>query len=323
MSSLTNAIEDERRCDSIHPAIDYALSAFPPRIARQAEGPIRLMLGDGLTSETSDARGSSRLTGDRFPFEIAFCTADDRLRFTIEPGASDLDPRHRLEVASELMREMSESVPPDVLDDLCAMQSDRPLTYGAWIGCRVDGEGMALKLYAEVPPGGQTAGLYPAPRLSDRTVVPQILAYTPATQEFESYFRVASLEPRHLPAVLAPAGIETQSQWLVGFVEEAYGYVVRGRLPGPSVGISYAAGPTRRRVTLHFYARAIWGSDARIRRGFSRVASACAWDERAYLHVTAPIAARESWKTFHGLFGITLEQSQPISLSIGVRPVKP
>lgn len=325
MRSIAGAIADDPRCVSIHPAIDHALSACAPRVGRRADEVIRAMLAERLASDEPDAWGGSRLTGDGFPFEVAFCTSDDRLRFTLEPGAIDLDPRRRLDVASELIDQVSEvSVPRELLDDLRAMQSDAPLKYGGWIGCRIGEPDSTFKLYVEVPPGGRTEAFDAAPLArGDRAVVPRMIAYTPTTKVFESYVRVPSLEPHNLPAELARAGMEAQAPWLLDFVEEAYGHAVRGRLPGPSVGVSYVSGPTPPRVTLHFYARALWGSDARIRRGFWRIARTFGWDAQVYLDVTAPIAERESWRCFHGLFGITLDRSSPTSLTIGVRPVAP
>jgi hypothetical protein len=324
MSSVAETLDCDSALGSIDPAIHYALSAFPAAVVDEVTGPIRLMLGQPAARGTAQAVRPSPLTGDGFPVEFAFCTADARLRLTLEPGCAD--SRCRLDAASDLIRRMStDAIPSEVLDALRAMQSPGQLAYGAWIGCRVGRDGMAFKLYAEVPPGGRMASISPAiPTLADSiAVVPRMLAYTPATQAFEAYFRAPSLEPRYLPAVLAPAGIEGQTQPLINFLEDAYGYCIRDRLPGPSVGISYVTDPERSRITLHFYARAIWGSDARIREGFTRVARAFAWNERPYLHVTRPIAARESWQTFHGLLSVTLDESQQVSLSIGVRPVLP
>jgi hypothetical protein len=306
-------------------AIGHALAAFPPGLARRAAGLIRLVLGGRLASDRADAWRACRLTGDGFPFELAFCTGDDRLRFTVEPDDGGLDPRTRLDVAGELARVLDqEPLPPEVLDEFRAMQAGASLAWGTWIGCRVGAEHTAVKLYAEVPPGAKNASPRARrPALTDRIVVPRMLAYTPSTRAFEAYFRVPSLEPRHLPAVLAPAGMEAHASWLADFVQDTYGHAIRGRLPGPSVGVSYVVGPARGRVTLHFYARALWGSDARIRRGWSRLAAGLGWDDQAYLRVTRPLAARESWRTFHGMVGITLDEPPRIAVSIGVRPVVP
>lgn len=302
-----------------HPAIDEALAAFPPDQARRAGTAIRWLLRTRLASSAPDAWSGSRLTGDGFPFELAFSTSDDRLRFTVEPGAGDLLPRERLALAAGLVALMGEApVARPVLDDLRRLQGAGPLAYGVWIGVRAGSGGVACKLYVEMPADAVLPGPC-APMLGDRVAAPRMLAYTPSTRAFESYYRVPSLEGRHLAAALAPAGLAARADELVGFIEEAYGHRVRGRLPGPSVGLSYVAG----RATLHFYARSMWGSDARIRRGFARVARASGWDDEAYLRVTAPIAGREDWRTRHGLFGITLDASRPTSLGIGVRPGAP
>jgi hypothetical protein len=149
-----------------------------------------------------------------------------------------------------------------------------------------------------------------------------MLGYAPAAHEYETYLRLPSLMPHELAAVLAPAGAQGRAGWLLDWIEEAYGHPLRGRLPGPSVGASYTGG-TRPRVTLHFYARALWGGDARIRRGFARAAGVLGWDPHAYLALTAPLASREDWRTWHGLVGITLDGASHVSLAIGVRPEAP
>lgn len=323
MLSVADIVTDEAFSVSIQPAIDHALSACGLPIARRAEDIIRVLLAERLASSEPGAWRSSRLTGDGFPFEIAFCTADDRLRFISEPGSHDLEPHRRLDVASDLIGLLSDDpIPADVLNDLRAMQSEAPLQYGAWIGCRVSEERTVFKLYAEVPPERTLPPGCAPLELSDRKIVPRMLAYSPAKREFESYVRVPSLEPCHLPAVLAPVGMEAKAPWLVEFLEDAYGYSIRGRLPGPSVGVSYVVGPAAT-ITLHFYARALWGSDARIRRNFAQLAQSFGSDTAAYLALTEPIATRESWQTFHGIVGITLTPCAETSLTIGVRPVGP
>jgi len=324
LASVVDIVMDEATGVSIQPEIDYALSASGLRTARRAEDTIRVLLAERLASSEPGAWRSSRLTGDGFPFEIAFCTADDRLRFIVEPGRHDLDPHQRLNVASDLIGLLiDDQIPADVLNELRVLQFDAPLRYGAWIGCRISEERTAFKVYAEVPPERSLPFDYAPLELSDRRIVPRMLAYSPAKREFESYVRVPSLEPCHLPAILAPVGLEAKAAWLIEFLEDAYGYAIRGRLPGPSVGVSYVREPGLGAITLHFYARALWGFDARIRRNFARLAQSFDWDPSAYLELTEPIATRESWQTFHGIVGITLSQSGETSLTIGLRPVGP
>jgi hypothetical protein len=321
MTDVADRLACESESPAIHPAIGHALAAFAPAIAQRAASAIRCALASRLGAG-GKAWGGSRLTGDGFPFELGFATADDGLRFTIEPGAAELAPRERLAVAAGIARRVGGvPVAAEVVQGLQEMQSEGPLAYGAWIGCRVGPAGTRCKLYVEVPRGAPLrAGRL---ELADREATPRMIAYTPSTGIFETYCRVRSLEPRHLPAVLALAQAEGCAARLLDFIEETYGHRVRGRLPGPSVGVSYLAGDAADRVTLYFHARSIWGSDAAIRRGFPRVARTGGWDDEAYLRVTAPIAERDDWRTYHGLFGITIDASGRMALAIGVRPVAP
>ena len=322
MIAVAHAISDRCRVEPIHPAIDVALSAFSPAVADRAAPLIRAALAPRIGSERPDRWGRSRLTGDGFPFELSFCTADHRLRFTAEPGAPDLAPAHRLDAAVNLLQRLDACVAPDIVDACRALQRDAPLTYGAWIGCRVSGDGHALKLYVEVPePARDVRVPVPPLVLPDRSVVMRMIACSNGA--FESYARVPSLEPRHVPAILAPAGVAHRAGELLELLSSAYGYSIRGRVPGPSVGVSYVStGSDISRVTLYLFARSLWGSDARIRRQFVRLASAHGWDPQTYLQVTAPMAARDSWQTYHGLVGITLDGAA-MSVAIGVRPVQP
>jgi hypothetical protein len=307
----------------MHPAIAQALSAVPAELAGRAEGVIAALLGERRADPSPDAWRGSRLTGDGFPFEFGFSTADARLRFTLEPGRAATGADTRLDLAvHEIDRLSGEQVPDGVVRSLAAMQAERSLRFGAWIGCRVGERDTTYKLYAEVPPDPPSSRLFDRPvALLDRAVTPRMVSYTPATLTSEWYVRVESMEPRHLAAVLAPARQEAESSRLIDILEDAYGHRIRGRLPGPSVGVSYLTRGGPPIVTLHFYARAIWGSDARIRAGFVRIARVQGWDPGTYLDVTAPMANREDWRTYHGILSVTLSPRAEPSFAIGVRPI--
>lgn len=300
------------------------LGVLSDRAAHQAEDVVRSAMGDRLADHSPDAWRGSCLTGDGFPVEVAFCTADDRLRMTVEPGPAASDPGQRLHLADEALAWCSgRALPRQVRDRIGSLQDGGPLRYGAWLGCRFgDGE-PAFKVYAEVPAGRDLGPLWPTPlALTDREVVPRMVAVGAAGGAVETYVRVPSLLPEHLPAVLDPVGLADRAGWLLAHLEEVYGHAVRGRIPGPSVGVSYVLGSAPR-VSVHLYARAVWGGDARIRRGFLRAARALGWDSRAYEEVSATLASRDSWKTYHGLLGITLAADGSPALTIGLRPVAP
>ena len=316
------------------PSVTLALENFPGETAVRAEAALQTLLHDRLAADGEQGWSGSRLTGDGFPLEITFTTADNRLRYTIEPGSRYLTPHQRLAAAVRLINILSpEPLSKDVVQTFQAVQKEAPLLFGAWIGGRHGSGGDQYKLYAETPgtAGGEAnlakllagrLGNYPQPRVLDRPVSLRMLAYSPVSGQWELYYRVKSLAPHHLKGVLAPAG-HAASEELLRFITEAYGYSPGERLPGESVGISYTwpappdALPT---VTLFFFARVFWGADGRIRRQFSRCASALGWDTTRYMNITAPLKNRRDWKTFHGILGITLTPAGQLALSIGVRP---
>jgi hypothetical protein len=136
------------------------------------------------------------------------------------------------------------------------------------------------------------------------------------------YFRVKCLAPHHVAGVLAPAELFPKAEKMLGFIRDAYGYSLGERLPGESVGVSYflRAREAVQSVTLFFFARVFWGGDARIRQQFGRWSTAFGWDDSRYQKITAALDSRRTWKTDHGILGITLMRSGQIALSIGVRP---
>jgi hypothetical protein len=199
------------------------------------------------------------------------------------------------------------------------MQSGHDLAFGAWLGCRAGPQGVTAKLYAEVPAGASWRAR--SVDLGAQEAPPRIVAYLPASGTFEVYTRVRRAHPGEIPALLAAGGAEHHAAHVHDYIEELQGRRLRDRLPGP-VGVSYEW-PRGERVTLHFYARALWGPDAAIRREFSRAMRALRWDDAPYLRATEPIAERNDWRTYHGLVGVTLDGAGAVSLGIGIRPIAP
>src|SRR4051794_31527113 len=95
-------------------ALEYALAAYPAAVAAQADALVRALLPERLADPSAAAWRGSPLTGDGFPVEVAFSTADDRLRLTVEPGAHHLHPDRRLALAANRIAFAGgRSVPPD------------------------------------------------------------------------------------------------------------------------------------------------------------------------------------------------------------------
>jgi hypothetical protein len=93
------------------------------------------------------------------------------------------------------------------------------------------------------------------------------------------------------------------------------------RIPGGSVGFSYAVAPGEPTAfTLFLFTRLLWGGDGRIRQRFYERLQSVGLDPSPYWQVTAPLAERDIYQTYHGLLGFTLATLAPIQLSLGVRP---
>ena len=307
-------------------ALGHVFTAYPERVASGASRVLQLLLVERFAGGADEWR-SCPLTGDGFPVEVAFSSADDRLRLTVEPGPARLDPAHRLQLAARRVATAGGvPVPDEVLQSLLRLQSsDAPLSYGAWVSLRIGAENpdlVALKLYVESPDPTAVWPGAPAPRLPVGSWATRMVAYTPLTGEIEVYLRVPSLAPDHLATLLEPAGLTELAPRIRSALTLLYGYPLRDRVPGSSVGVSYTLGsPTT--FTLHLFARSLWGGDRRIRERYAAATKALSGDPSTYLRVSAPLAFTTGWRTLHGIVGLSLASNRPPALTLGLRPPQP
>jgi len=208
------------------------------------------------------------------------------------------------------------------------------LRYGAWIGGRhpMAGSVDRFKLYIEIPARYIRAAqslltpfLRSRPHLPERELQLRMLGLEPATGRMEFYYRVEDLSSAMLSHLLYPAGLRSRADELLNCVEEAYGYSLRApgtRIPGGSVGFSYAVSPDTNRVmfTLFLYARLLWGGDARIRTRFCEWLESVGQDSLRYREMTASLSSRDIFQTYHSSIGFILTSDAPIPISLGVRP---
>lgn len=319
--SRATAIDQQLLDPGLDPALAQGLCGQAPRVRAAAQRAIARCFAARIAACGSDAWRGSTLTGDGFPLEFAVSARDTQLRFSCEPGARSLAPPARLHLASELAAELGEaSLPAELLAMLRWAQRGASLRYGGWLGFRISSEGaVAAKLYAELAPDLTPPLLGEwLPRLPDRRAEPRMLGID-GHGRAELYLRAASLLPAELAAVLAPAGMANRADEVLAVLSESYGQTLRGRLPGSSVGLSYAPEENGCTVTLYFFARALWGGDARIRQRFAALIADPA-QRQAYISATAPLARRDGWATRHGLVGLVLRPGSQPSWVIGFRP---
>jgi hypothetical protein len=313
----------------LHPDLDRALDVLSRADPAAAAG-LAAVLEQALASVRASPLGerawhASPLTGDGFPVELAFSSADAVLRSTVAPWP-DAAPARRLALAGDLVSRLGARRPdPAVMRGLALLQRGPGLLYGAWIGGRHGSASRAdrPKVYAEVaadraapvPVDG------PSPALMDRSVDLRMYGYDPAVDRHELYYRVRSMMPHHLRTVMDQAGLGSRAQELLDLLRQARGASIAERIPGGSVGFSFGmrpGGPVV--VTLYLFARSLWGGDRRIRRGLLVLARDRGWALGAYEDLSAPLDARDVRQTYHGLIGFTTAPDRPIEVGIGLRP---
>ena len=322
-----------------HPDIARMLAILertaPAPVAR-AEATLHHLLRDVYESPLpAFAWHASALTGDGFPLEFTFTSVDTTIRYTAQVGAPTLSAPARFDTALSVVAQLSgQTVPPEMAHALRKLQARASagdgLEYGAWVGARHHGstaEGDRFKLYLELPDGGAVSSLpsqllsCPIPRLSDRRVQDRLYGYEPASGRHELYCRVPHAMTYHLYHLLCQVELEHRTHELVELIEEAYNHHLDDKIPGGSVGFSYAPGPERSIIfTLFLFARALWGGDRRILQRLTALAGAQGWDLGVYDTAAAPLRARDVYQTYHGLVGFVLAPDQPIQVTIGLRP---
>lgn len=313
---MTSTIAKSRLPD----AISSALCGFPAPLSEAAETAIGRAIGSAM--DAPEYWWSSGLTGDGFPFELSFTTSDDDLRWTLDVSAH-LPEGQRLGAARVALERLDADPGPDALATLAPCLSEG--AFGAWIGGRHGRDGDRYKLYLDWQDGASARSALdrlglPRPAFLPRLTVPMI-GLGPGAQRFEVYYR-AEPPPEALVNILAPADLGHRASELKSLIEETWGHRLRDRFPGGRVGISYAVDRpgARPHVTLFFFARSLWGGDARIRDRMLAKLAASGRDSRAYEAATRPLKKRNTAKTRHGLIAVSVGDSG-FSWGIGLRPV--
>lgn len=290
---------------NLHPDIRFALSCYPI--------PQRTLLRPVLARLGINARqGRSHLTGDGFPFELSFTTADDDLRWTCELD-SDATAPERLHRTRAVYGALG--------GEDCG-DGTSPRRFGAWLGGRQPRDGTAsYKLYLDPgppPPGAplppdDLAGFHPSLRM---------IGLGPAAGRREYYYRFQSANTHLLRRLAATAGLAHRVRDLMGILRDTSGRTPEELLMRGSLGVSYAfahdaAAP---QMTLYFFARTLWGSDAAIRRGFLQLLDDAGRDIAPYATVTEPLRDHRRSCTWHGMAALTLTDTHH-GWGIGLRPI--
>lgn len=272
----------------------------------------------------------SRLTGDGFPVEFVFSSADDSVRYTTEVGGPELEVIEKLSIAEEtLVRLGSCTLSREISEIFHSIQEIGPLKFGSWVGGRHGHGKDRYKLYIEVPKVespefNMLIDMLPGdkPILPDHRFKLQMIGYEPESSRTELYFRIDKVEPWEIGLLLHRAGIHARQPDLLKIIEDTYGFPVEMALKGSTIGFSYSmpANGGKATFSLFKYARSVFGVDSSIRKSFLALGARKDWDLRSYTAVSEPLAERTGWDTWHGIIAFVVPPDGEPSISIGLRP---
>lgn len=318
---------------STHPALERALRLFAeqaPALARRAQASLDVLLEGIRTSLWPQVAWEySRLTGDGFPVEFSFSSADEAIRYTAEVAGPELPESERLLAAERVLARLGAGRFPEAVRSLFhQVQQSGTLLYGVWVGARHREDGDRYKLYLEVPrPGGAAESLVhrlvgSEPLLPGHVPALQMIGYEPGSSRFELYFRSDRLEPWEVGLLLRRAGLAGREDELLSLVEEAYGRSIQAGLPGSDLGFSLAISPVAQPTvfSLFHYAGSVFGGDGSIRRRVLALAKTRAWRLGVYEELSEPLAEGQSWMTQHTMVTFAVASDGPPVLCLGVRP---
>jgi hypothetical protein len=317
-------------CQGLHPALDRALALAGGEAAGRARFSLERVLRDLDLLEPAAWSGSA-LGRTGFPVEIAFVAGErppGSFRYTAEVAGPAVPRRNRLDLAATLAAELGGlALDPEIQLRLSAVQDSGTLKYGAWLSGRHGSRGDSYKVYAEVPPESwsllepwERRQVGAPPVLPHRRVELSMVGLQAGRTEL--YYSSLGLRAGEVATALSRVGWEARAPEVLALLQESYGRTIRCELPCRDFGWSYALGPGGEveAFTLYTFANSLLGGDGRIRAALLRLARAHGWEIPLYEAMSRPLAERRGPLTHHGMFGIVVPASGPLTLSFGLVP---
>ncbi len=314
-----------------HP-VEQALAALekalPTQTARATQSLASLLKRLQHSNWSAVAWKFSSLTKHGYPVEFTFTSTDQAVRYTTEVAGPEVQNAKRLRMVQRQLRAFGQAVPENLLTQLEALQHNRELSYGAWIGGRHDAASDRYKLYAEVPdPDAAEAralvqGLLGSqPLLANQPCQLRMVGCEPVKQRLELYFRVFQAELYPLGLLLKRVGLQERSAELIAFIQSLTSNALRPEVFS-KYGFSYAFDLQGGPVTFSFFlpAHQLFGRDRSILQALCTTAEHMGWDPDLYQRVSAPLLCAEQAYGHHGMLTVGLGQNIPLFLGIGLRP---
>jgi hypothetical protein len=213
----------------------------------------------------------SSLSVDGSPLQFDFSTKDNRLRYVTEVAPPEVEAHDRLSAAAALIEQLGNpSLPTGRLSAWKALQSERALRWGAWLGIRHDGATARAKLYVEVPQELRE----PASTGLVRPIVPSsrlmMIGFHCGNHGEEYYFRQPQMASSELSAFLRFIGDAPHREGLLDAFAKLCALPARAALDWVNFGYSITT-PSETRPDFSIFARArSLRASPRIRRQFLR-----------------------------------------------------
>ena len=299
-----------------------------PQAAARAAIALRHLLQGIIDSAWSEVAWQfSPLTGDGFPVEFAFTTADAAIRYTTEIAGPETAPSVRLPLAQQLLAQLGVlPLPTELCDRVARLQATGPLQYGAWVSGRHNATSDRYKLYLEMPTELTAKTLNQiAPDwagsscLPHRSVSLRMIGYDLSAARIERYYHVEGLAFWEIDRLLYQLGLSNPAAvWQNLFCQMSH-LSLSSALPGNHIGFSLSLSdqgvPT---VSLFTFARSVFGCDLRARQQLLRLAAQHGWNLSLYERLSEPLIAQTGADTAHGMVTVVIA---PIPvLGIGLRP---
>jgi hypothetical protein len=294
----------------------------------------------------------SRITGDGFPVELTFSSADDGIRYTTEIGGPEMPTSARVAAAQRWTKGPGDEGTKGRGDDrpgvgAALVAARRPGTKGRGDeGTRGPGDqgtkgpgdqgttGRGDEIDAQLRWGAWGGGFHDGV-VNRRKMYVETTSGTPAwswlpcrstlrfvgmtkgSNDREYYFRHDNLTIAEAGRLMCGAGLRECAAPLFEAISKTLPWPTDDRLLRADAGFSIVAGHA---VSLFTYARRVWGSDASIRRAVLRLAERRGWDVGLYDDVTRSLQHADGYLTHHGVLAWIAAPERPIELRISVRP---
>jgi hypothetical protein len=312
------------------PALNRVLEKFANNAGLEsAVSALDVLLAGVVRSRWSEVAWQfSELTGDGFPVELTFSSRDRDIRYTCEIAGPEEAAAHRLESAALVLESLGSPLPGDDFAFLQSVQRAGPLTWGAWVGGRHGLSTERYKIYVQVPdPYSAAAGLRIAELagtrdlLESRATPLRMIGYEPANRRTEFYFKTEGMDSWEVVLLLRRFGLLDCQDALFELLSAAWGKPVREAMPAADIGFSLSSDSSGEvSFALHAYARSVFGGDCRIRRALLTLARQRNWTLAGYDEISAPLAARDDARTFHGVVSFGVGRGVGPALQVGLRP---